>query len=769
MNRKALLTGNSKNVIIGVLMLLSFFILLPNFIKVIQMEFAPFTENEVIITTVSYESEGLEDGEKNIIVGNLFQPPPKFGDKRYPAIISCHGFLGGIGKESMNRWSIELAKRGFVVLAIDLPGNGMSIGEIDMFPREDFEPIIIKDGIEYLKKLDFVDRTAIGLMGISYGGATVSIAAGVLGDKVDASISINGFTNTTNWLIEDILPDADVKFEVHKKYIDIKKVGDKEVTKDNIKEFLILYGIIRGNEKTMEDLIIPGTTHLDREFLKKFDAVEYLSNVKNDSMLFLHSSRDGTFGYTNQSGQGYEAIRAVNKTAYYILIDDNHQLMDDPDYTSDYIIINFFEEKLKGIDLGNDWDNDYEKYSQKRDIELTISKEFGFMTLYECIICFFISLIPAFLVISIIFYNKKIAIKRAEKEEKILNIKKDNPDFIDLSFGRGSYVKTVIFLALLYIIAYLGILGIGLGYFTEIMAGFICAAFYFVLFITLYYIPDQAEVDLWKKIKNKRYSSKQIIEKNEIKIFDVNSFIILFIVLGIVLAGSFGWSFISSAPSFFKKPFEQIFRQMLLIGTTFLISGILLIIFIEKKQNEGMKINQIEWGTYSLDKYQLIKSITFGSVLFLNFFFQWNIWAFYMKFPMIMGPHSIYYIYMIFAIITFFGGIQLFVKILKEKFLKDNISLATSEKRSVSKLILIESLSFLLGILIIIVATYIIFEPLLNTELFGDLTILIVELFVVLFIITNIIKIFCVDRGVFGISVFLPLIFFTIIAFFLHI
>ena len=121
-------------------MLISFFILLPNFIKMIQWQMAPYSENEIVITNVSYESE--VDGEDCLIVGNLFQPSPKFSDKEYPAIIACHSHMIGVGKESMHRWCVELAKRDFVVLSIDLPGRGMSIGEMDALPREDIEPEI---------------------------------------------------------------------------------------------------------------------------------------------------------------------------------------------------------------------------------------------------------------------------------------------------------------------------------------------------------------------------------------------------------------------------------------------------------------------------------------------------------------------------------------------------------------------------------------------------------------------------------------------------
>jgi len=765
MKLNELLTGKSKNTIIGVLMLIALFTLLPVLVRVVGILMAPYTDDEVVITTVSYASEDQDESGFNLIVGNLYQPSPKFGDDEYPAIIACHGFLFGAGKESMHRWCVEIAKRGFIVLSIDLPGNGMSIGEMSMVPRADYESIIIEDGFKFLKGYDFVDGSSLGLIGISYGGGVVSMCGGVLGDMVDATISLNGFTNFTNWLIESILPDGDIEFSVTKDYINFKKFGDTTVTKDNIKDLLRLFGLILGNDDVFEDLIIPGTTHLDRDFLKLFDAVEYLPNAKNDSVMFIHSQRDSTFGYTNQSGQGYDAITNEGNKAYYIPVDDNHQLMDDPDYNSDYCIINFFEEKLKGEDLGDDWDSDYEKYTQRRDIELTTSPQFGFWTLYECLIAFFLSLIPFFLIITIIFYNKKIATERAIKEEEILIKKKKDPDFVDFSLGRGSFNKTVIFLIFMYLIAYTALIGIGLGFFHDIIAGFLGATFYFTLFMALYYVPDQAEVDLWERLKEKRNLIGPKKDTKEIKIFDINSLMVLFIILAIVIVGTIIGYLVSTLSTTVSYPLEPIFTSMLIIGSIFLITGISFLYITEKKENEGFRFTELNWSKYGLSKYQIIKGITFGSVLFLNFFVQYTLYAFYMKFPIMMGPHSIYYLYICLAVLLFFGGIQILSKILKEKLFRDNINIRDNKLRK----IFIELFNGFLILIILGVVTYFAFYPVLKTSLFGNLTWYAVGLFVLIYLITNIIKLFCVDKGVFGISIFFPLYIFAILAFFLHI
>jgi len=769
MKLNKLLTGKSKNILIGLLLLASFFILLPNIIKVIKWQMAPYTENEIVITNVSYESE--VDGEECLIVGNLFQPSPKFSDKEYPAIIACHGHLMGIGKESMHGWCVELVKRDFIVLAIDLPGHGMSIGEMDALPRKDIEPEIIEDGIDFLKDYDFVDSSNIGLIGLSYGGATVSISAGVLGDLVDATISLNGFTNFTNWLIEGILPDSDVDFTVKKDYIEIEKVGDREVSSRNIKDILKFYGIFRGDEENMEDLIISGTRRLDREFLKKFDAVEYFPNARDNSVMFIHSKHDKTFDKTNQSGQGYKSIINAGKKAYYILVDDNHQLSDDSEYTSYYCIINFFEEKLKNVDLGGDWDNDYEKYSQPRDIELTFAPVFSWSLFHECILYFSLSLIPFFIIISIIFYNKKIATKRAAQEEKILKKRKSDEDFIDFSFGRGSYYKTIVFIVLSYIVAFTAIIGLSLGFFSELIALALCTAFYLVLYLALYYLPDQAEVDLWEQIKEDKAPIKSDAKVQNLKGRFFKKWILLVITFSIIIISSIIGFFITQMPKYFKQPIEQIITPMLFLGSIFLISGILIIFFIERRNDHGKSFKKIDWQKYTLGKYQIIKSLTSGSVIFLNILFAWNILAFYMKFPMMIGPHSMYFLYAAIAVVLFFAGVQLFVKILNENIVKDkiNINKTGSRKKQILLKGLVELVGFLIGLSIIISVSFITFYSLLDSRLFGNLTFLLVFYLSIIYLITSLIRILSVDKCIFGISIFIPLTFFAVIAFFLHI
>ncbi len=773
MNQKIvkLCTGKHKNLLIGALMLVSFFILLPSFIFVVQNQMAPYTDHEVVITTVSYESEGLEGRQDNVISGLLFQPAPKFSDKKYPAIIACHGWLFDIGKETMNRWCVELAKRGFVVLSIDLPGNGMTIGEMDLFPRVDLEPQIIKDGLRFLKGYSFVDDKSLGLVGISYGATTVAITAGKLGTYIGATFAINGFYSATEWLVEDVFLDNKVEFSVHQDYIEIEKIDDREVTKDNIKDFLKLYTIIRGNDEIMEDLIIDETNRLDRDFLKKFDAIEYLPNVRNNSIMFLHSIRDKEFG--DISKQAYKTVKSVNKTAYYTEVDDIHELLDDPEYTSDFIMINFFEEKLKGVDLGDDFDDDFDKYSQERDIELTYSKVFTIATAFYLLASFILSLIPFLIILTIIFYNKKVSINRAKKEAEALDKKVTDKNFIDFTFGRGSYWKTIVLLSCSYFIAYLAIMGGSLGLLSELAMGVLCAAFYFMMFLILYFLPDKAEVNLWSIRRKKLLQTESNVGQDQFKesVNPLNKKFVLLLTMIVVIASGIVGLLFTFFTNFYYHPFELVFRSMMAMGIVLLVGGIVLAFLFEKRKNDQTKFGNISWERYGLDKYSTIRGITFGSVLFLNFFFEWNIWVYYLKFPMPMGPHSIYYLYMALAVVLFFGGFQVILKIFKENALKgvqQNAS-PTTERKGKFKKILIEVESTVFGCFLLAVGVYLAFYLYFYSEIFGNFSHLIVLFVLVVYLITNIFKIINIDRSIFGISVFVPLLLFCILAYLLHI
>ncbi len=101
----------------------------------------------------------------------LLIPKTATADNPAPAIVTSHGYLNN--KEMTDANYVELARRGFVVLAIDQPDHGDSDVTPDFF-------ILAPDGVYQgalaLSRMPFVDRSRIGVTGHSMGSWSVNAA-----------------------------------------------------------------------------------------------------------------------------------------------------------------------------------------------------------------------------------------------------------------------------------------------------------------------------------------------------------------------------------------------------------------------------------------------------------------------------------------------------------------------------------------------------------------------------------------------------------------
>ena len=99
----------------------------------------------------------------------LYQPPNATETTPAPAALAVHGYINS--RETQSGFAIELARRGYVVLAIDQTGHGFSEGAA--FSAGFGGPAALR----YLRSLPFVDADNIGLEGHSMGGWTALAAA----------------------------------------------------------------------------------------------------------------------------------------------------------------------------------------------------------------------------------------------------------------------------------------------------------------------------------------------------------------------------------------------------------------------------------------------------------------------------------------------------------------------------------------------------------------------------------------------------------------
>ncbi len=130
-------------------------------------------ENEFQWDWVKLENEQEEQ------ISGLLLIPNEVPQQGAPAVIVTHD-LGGY-KEQHNRLSFELARQGFVVLALDMRDHGMSQGTTTYGDYYDGEAYDLVAAYLYLRyDVDEVDPNHIGMVGDGFGGAACLMANNIL-------------------------------------------------------------------------------------------------------------------------------------------------------------------------------------------------------------------------------------------------------------------------------------------------------------------------------------------------------------------------------------------------------------------------------------------------------------------------------------------------------------------------------------------------------------------------------------------------------------
>jgi pimeloyl-ACP methyl ester carboxylesterase len=140
---------------------------------------------------ITYYSDGYR------LAADLYLPCNHRADQLHPAIILCHGF-GGLRKFWLPEFARFFAAGGYAVLAFDHRGTGESEGPVlSLNPLGQVADI--RNGITYLTTRPEIDKRAIGLYGISFGGANAVYAAAT-DHRVAAVICAVGYGDGSRWL-----------------------------------------------------------------------------------------------------------------------------------------------------------------------------------------------------------------------------------------------------------------------------------------------------------------------------------------------------------------------------------------------------------------------------------------------------------------------------------------------------------------------------------------------------------------------------------------
>jgi hypothetical protein len=133
----------------------------------------------------SVEVTGFELPAENgqWITADLFRPVSATAKTPAPAVVVCPGFERS--KEALDSYSIELARRGIVVIAIDPYNQGASSSTMERRSAS-VEGYGVVPMVEYIfgtPNLNYIDKARIGATGYSAGGNAVIQSAAVFGGK----------------------------------------------------------------------------------------------------------------------------------------------------------------------------------------------------------------------------------------------------------------------------------------------------------------------------------------------------------------------------------------------------------------------------------------------------------------------------------------------------------------------------------------------------------------------------------------------------------
>jgi len=109
------------------------------------------------------------------VSANIYIPDTATIENPAPAVVTSHGYLNNKDMQDSN--SVELSRRGYVVIAVDQPGCGQSdIADWQGQNGNGMNFIAVSQAVSELGRLPFVDKERIGVTGHSMGGMSCNFA-----------------------------------------------------------------------------------------------------------------------------------------------------------------------------------------------------------------------------------------------------------------------------------------------------------------------------------------------------------------------------------------------------------------------------------------------------------------------------------------------------------------------------------------------------------------------------------------------------------------
>lgn len=207
----------------------------------------------------------------------LFIPDNATAETPAPAVVTSHGMFNNKGMQDLN--FVELARRGFVVLAQDMPSHGDS---------EDVENIVstimgLYESVKELAGMKFVDASRIGITGHSLGGMSCNTA-----------VQLDNYMPTP-LIAAVLLNSADGTYTADGQFANIYGARDM--------------GIVAGqyDEWFFDDVDANGNPTLPKDFIYNKNAQSILYYGKDPAGLELRKANT----IYKETVDGQEAIRVI--------------------------------------------------------------------------------------------------------------------------------------------------------------------------------------------------------------------------------------------------------------------------------------------------------------------------------------------------------------------------------------------------------------------------------------------------------------------------
>lgn len=144
--------------------------------------------------TFTYSNYG-NDGKLGIYEGSAIMYVPKTATKENPApaVLSIHGISSNA--QSQSNYSIELARRGYVVMAVDLPGSGYTDMVGQNPPVKQDMTTFLDEAVKILNDLNYVQKGNMTSFGFSGGVAKAYETAALHPDSFNLIIGGSGTTS----------------------------------------------------------------------------------------------------------------------------------------------------------------------------------------------------------------------------------------------------------------------------------------------------------------------------------------------------------------------------------------------------------------------------------------------------------------------------------------------------------------------------------------------------------------------------------------------